>query len=131
MAKNRVLIARGHVDATWRAGPCGSATRAHVSACAARRWHVALFIFTRMYRVIVHISLMIIENTLTPPILHALYKHDGILLFFCVGLSSTRSLMCRWRGPIAVRRIRRSAQHRSSIEWARSPPDLIKSTWLK
>ena len=35
--KNRVLIARGHVDATWRAGSHGSATRAHVSACAARR----------------------------------------------------------------------------------------------
>ena len=31
MQKKAVLTARGHVDATWHAGPCGSATRAHAA----------------------------------------------------------------------------------------------------
>ena len=45
---------------------------------------MTLFIFTRIYRVIVHISFSIIGNMLTP-LFHTLYKLDGILLFFPCG----------------------------------------------
>ena len=75
---------------------------------------MALFIFTCIYRVIVHISLPIIGNTLTP-LFRTLHKPDGILLFFSCGTKFHTEFNVQVTWPITVHQIRQSADHRASI----------------
>ena len=75
---------------------------------------MALFIFTGIYRVIVHISLPIIKKRLTP-LFRTLYKPDGILLFFPCGTKFRTEFNVQVTWPIAVHRMGQSADHRVSI----------------
>ena len=129
MAKCGLFSRRTHVDATWHARPCGSATQAH----AVPTWRNVTLIYiyhiylgyntykSSDYRKIIIISL-ISSHILNPPPSFNLIR---------VGLSSTRHFKFQVTWPKEEPWIERRNDRRAWIAWTRGPPNLIRCTCLK